>query len=336
MNRSRELVVGAVILAGLAVAVVGSLWLSGSGFGRPSFPVDVLVAEVGQLRMGNTVKYRGVSVGRVDGFDLEPDGEAIRVRLLLDQELPPIDSVAAVVSAESLFGEWQVEIVSQSRFTRFDYLEVPDSLAGAVDHPVIPGYALPDITRLTAAANDISQTLAVLTERVDRAFNDSTAANVSRAIDNIEDVSQNLRVLARAGNETFQDLQDDVSQATEDIGAAASVARSALERTDQLLASGKLDSILDNVSAGSRDLRRIAGAVGESSDELEDVFLRADSVLTRMDRIGARIEAGEGALGQLLNDSLLVPQATNVLMQLDLLLADFRENPKRYVRLSIF
>jgi len=171
---------------------------------------------------------------------------------------------------------------------------------------------------------------------VDRAFNDSSAANVSRAIENLEDVSQNLRVLARTTNETFQDLQDDVSRATQDIGAAASVARSSLERADELLASGQWDSILNNVSAGSRDLRRIAGAVGESSEEMEDVFLRADSVLTRMDRIGARIESGEGVLGQLLSDSLLVPQATNVLMQLDLLLADLRENPKRYVRLSIF
>lgn len=336
MKRSRDLLVGSVILAGLAVVVVGSLWLSGSGFGRPAFPVDVMVQDVGQLRLGNTVKYRGVAVGRVEDFSLEPDGEAIRIRLLLDQELPPIDSIAAVVAAESLFGEWQVEIVSRARFPRFDYYDLPQELQSQQDPPVISGYTLPDITRLTAAANDISQTLATLTSRIDRAFNDSSAANVSRAIDNLEDVSENLRILAQSSNETFQDLQDDVSQATRDIGAAASTARSVLGRADQLLASGQWDSILANVTQGSEDLARIANAVGESSDELEDVFLRADSALTRIDRIGARIESGEGALGQLLTDSLLVGQATNVLIQLDLLLADLRENPSRYVRLSIF
>ncbi|NIS19468.1 MAG: hypothetical protein GWN18_05730, partial [Thermoplasmata archaeon] len=60
------------------------------------------------------------------------------------------------------------------------------------------GYTLPDITRLTAAANEISQNLAVLTNRVDRAFNDETAENVRRAIDNIQDVSENLRTLVGA------------------------------------------------------------------------------------------------------------------------------------------
>ena len=53
MNRSREVLVGVVILLGLAAAVVGSLWLAGSGLGRPAFPVEVLVADVGQLREGN-------------------------------------------------------------------------------------------------------------------------------------------------------------------------------------------------------------------------------------------------------------------------------------------
>ena len=55
-----------------------------------------------------------------------------------------------------------------------------------------------------------------------------------------------------------------------------------------------------------------------------------------VDRITARVERGEGVLGQLMTDSVLVGRAGDVLQQLDLLLADLRENPKRYVRLSIF
>lgn len=335
MNRSRDLMVGLIILLGLAVGVVGSLWLSGSGFGRPAFPVDVLVADAGQLRLGNAVKYRGVAIGKVDAFELEPDGEAIRVRLLLDRELPPIADPGAVLAPESLFGEWQVEIVSRDRFPRFEYLEVTSDDEVA-ERPLLGGYTLPDITRLTAAANEISENLAVLTNRVDRAFNDSTAANVSRAIDNIEDVSENLRILAVSTNETFQELRGSVSQATEDIGAAASVARSSLTRADSLLASGQVDSILVSVERGTRDLALIAGTVAESREELGHSLERADSVLTRIDRLAGRVEAGEGLLGQLMADSVLALQTYNVLLQLDLLLADLRENPSRYVRLSIF
>ena len=83
-------------------------------------------------------------------------------------------------------------------------------------------------------------------------------------------------------------------------------------------------------------MARVAQAVGGSSGELQNAILRADSTMTRMDRILGRIESGEGVLGQLLTQGELVGQASSVLVQLDLLLADLRANPKRYVRLSIF
>lgn len=336
MNRSKELIVGAVILAGIAVAVVGSLWLSGSGFGLPTVPVDVLVPDVGQLREGNQVKFRGVPVGRVQSFSVEPGGNGIRIHLLLDQELPEIDDPGAVVAPESLFGEWQVEIVSKTRFPRFSYYEMPEGSEVPEGGRLLSGYTLPDITRLTAAANEISQTLAVLTERVDRTFTDSTAANVQKAINNIESVSENLDILVRRSSESFEEIQGEVRQATQDIGAAASVARSALERTDQIMASGQVDSIVANVARGSEDLARVADALGGSSGGLENALSRMDSTFTRIDRLTARIEDGEGVLGQLMTRGDLVGQASNVLVQLDMLLEDLRANPKRYVRLSIF
>jgi hypothetical protein len=50
----------------------------------------------------------------------------------------------------------------------------------------------------------------------------------------------------------------------------------------------------------------------------------------------AQVEAGEGALGLLLQDTTLVAQAQDVLSALTTLLEDLQENPQRYVRLSIF
>lgn len=336
MNRSRDLIVGVVIVVGLVVGVVGSLWLSGSGFGRPSFPLDVVVADVGQLREGNSVKYRGVPVGRVERFQLADAGDGIVIRILLDRELPEVRDAVAIVAPESLFGEWQVEIVSRERFPGFDYVEVEPGTELEAGIDLVGGFTMPDITRLTAAANDISQTLTVLTDRVDRAFNDETAENVSQAIENIEQVSRNLRILVASTNDTFEELKDDVSQAARDIGAAASVARSALERTDQLLASQELDSIMGNVSSATRDLAVVANSMGSSSGEMRNTIVQMDSVMQRVARITAEIENGQGVLGQLLKEGELVNQASSVLVQLDLLLSDLRQNPKKYVRLSIF
>ena len=95
-------------------------------------------------------------------------------------------------------------------------------------------------------------------------------------------------------------------------------------------------SIVTNVAAASKDLAVIADAVGSSSGEMQNAIQRLDSTFTRIDRITARIENGDGVLGQLLSQGELVGQASSVLVQLDLLLADLRQNPGRYVRLSIF
>jgi phospholipid/cholesterol/gamma-HCH transport system substrate-binding protein len=69
---------------------------------------------------------------------------------------------------------------------------------------------------------------------------------------------------------------------------------------------------------------------------LAGTLARADSTFARLDRIAVRIESGEGTVGRLLSDSTFADRAEGVLLQLDSLLADLRENPRRYVRLSIF
>ena len=76
--------------------------------------------------------------------------------------------------------------------------------------------------------------------------------------------------------------------------------------------------------------------MSDSTAGLSATLSRADSAFARIDRLAARVEAGEGSIGRLLSDTTFVARAEDVLGQLDLLLQDFRENPRRYVRLSIF
>jgi len=63
---------------------------------------------------------------------------------------------------------------------------------------------------------------------------------------------------------------------------------------------------------------------------------QADSTLGQVARLMASIEAGEGTLGRLLRDPTVAGELEGTLEELQLLLADIRENPRRYLRLSIF
>jgi phospholipid/cholesterol/gamma-HCH transport system substrate-binding protein len=97
-----------------------------------------------------------------------------------------------------------------------------------------------------------------------------------------------------------------------------------------------LEATLTDLRGIAADLRQVSGELADTTGGVAGTLSRADSAFARIDRIAARIESGEGAIGRLLGDTTFVVRAEGVLLQLDSLLADLRENPRRYVRLSIF
>jgi phospholipid/cholesterol/gamma-HCH transport system substrate-binding protein len=333
----RELVVGSVIIGAVLVLAVGTLWLQGTDFGRRATYVEVLVREVGQLTEGNAVKLRGVPIGRVARIVVEPDGALVRVGMDIDGDFTiesPRDA-GVVIAPESLFGDWQAEIVDRSRFPLFDYYDVPPGQEGG-DTLVLGGYAIPDISRLTAAADQISQNLQRLTDRFDRAFNEETADQLRRAIANVEEMSSDIREMIGQQASTFREVSADVAAASNEISQASTQARMTLQRVDATLARGDVDSALVSIRVTAENVDRISAQVERSTAGLEGTMARADSAFASVQRVTSRIESGQGSLGRLILDSTLAARAESAMAQLDSLLADVKRNPRRYVRLSIF
>lgn len=335
MSRAREFAVGLVILVALTVGVTGVLWLKGTNWGRPSVPIEVLLTDVAQLSPGSVVKFRGVQIGRVSDIAVEPSGEAVRVRLDLDQVVElPADAVV-MLAPESFFGDWQAEIVPRSRFPAFAFYDVPpgETRDGI---PVLGGWALPEFSRLSAAADQISANVAELTERLEIAFNEETAADLARAIENFGALSDELRRLVDQQSAMAISITASADSALAEIEVASRMARRSFERVEELITDAQVDSIVTNVRLASGSIQELAENLSGSSEGFAATVARADTAFARIDRLAARMESGEGVFGRLLADSTLAIRAENVLGQLDLLLQDLRENPRRYVRLSIF
>jgi phospholipid/cholesterol/gamma-HCH transport system substrate-binding protein len=330
MSSGRELLVGLLIIVSGLTAVLGTLWLKGTNFGRPQTEVDVLLRGVGQLNQGNAVKYLGVRIGRVE--DITVDGVAVRVSLLLDQGMVMPADPAVVLGPESLFGDWQVEIVSRVEFPRFPFYEVP---VGETAN-TLGGYALPELSRLSASADLISENLADLTDRLGLAFNDSTAAALASAIANLDTISLEIRELVVQQSAMARSLTASADTALSEIERASVVARRSFERIESILTDAQIDTIVQNVRVASAGIQEIATNLAESTGGIQATIERADSTFARLDRMTASIESGQGSLGRLLFDSTFAIRAEDVLAQIDLLLQDLRENPRKYVRLSIF
>lgn len=329
MSRKNEVMVGTLIVVSVAAAVLGTLWLQGALQTRGTVEVQARFREVGQLMQGNSVKQRGVTIGRVQQIQLEPGGGAVIVTMRVDADVElPADAVV-VLAPESLFGDWQAEILPRSRYPDFEFEE-------SADPAVLSGYALPEISQLTAVADRIAENLAVLTDRVELAFTEETALNIRRAIENIQEVSERLTSLVEQQAATAGELGTSLRETTARISEASDVATRSFQHLERVMASGQIDSLVVNAGTAAGNVRSLTVELSGAIHEFKGALATADSTFARIDRVAARLEAGEGGLGRVLGDSLLYVRAEQTLNQLQALLEDFRTNPQRYIRLRVF
>jgi phospholipid/cholesterol/gamma-HCH transport system substrate-binding protein len=329
VKESRDALVGVVIVAALLLIGFGTLWLQGVSLTGERVDIEAVFERVGQIQPGSDVKLRGVRIGRVRSVEVEPDGELVRLVLRIDGEVTLPEGAVVVLSPESMFGDWQAEIQPPGVYPAQRFSQPREE-------GTLPGYSLPDISELTAAADDISENLGILTERVGIAFSDETARNIASLIENVEEVTERLSELVSQQATSFTDVTDEVTRATRSIGQAAEDARISFGRIDDLLAREELGETLDDLAVVSANLRELSGEFRETNTEVRQMAARMDTTFASLSRITSELEAGEGTLGRLLQDPTMAAELESTVIELNLLLADIRENPRRYLRLSIF
>jgi phospholipid/cholesterol/gamma-HCH transport system substrate-binding protein len=324
--RRNDVVVGGVIVLAVLLVFFGTMWLRGAALGRDQIVVHARFREVGQVMEGNSVKLRGVPIGRVVDIRLEPGGRGVLVGLRIDRDAElPADAVV-LLSPESLFGDWQAEIHPRSRFPDYTYAE-------STDPELLPGYSLPDLSQLTAVADRIAANMAVLSDRVELAFTEETALNVRSVIENIQTVSEQLTGLVDRQMQVIDDVAANLETTTTTFGEAAEAARRVFTEVDRALAGGDLVDIVDNVHRAATQLDTLTGALLRVSADLASAATTADSTFRSLNAIAGGLQRGEGTMGRLFQDTTLYLDLVRTNEQLRTLIADIQANPRRYIRL---
>jgi phospholipid/cholesterol/gamma-HCH transport system substrate-binding protein len=313
----------------VALILLGTIWMQGWRLGQEEQEVRAWFREVGQLQQGNAVKLRGVPIGRVEEISLDTRSTGVVVRMTIRNDVTLPEDPIVLLSPESLFGDWQAEIYPRNRYPFYDYAISPEP-------GVMPGYSLPDMSRLTAVADRIAENLAVITERIDIAFTDETAINIREAIDNIQQVTAELTRLVQAQENTVEEVAEGLQTTTATLGEAAVTANRAFAQIESALAGGKLEDIMTNLQVVSGQLDTLSRALVVASEDLGGTVVSADSTFSSLNRIVTSLERGEGTLGLLLQDTALYGDLvlTSALVQ-DLLM-DFQKNPRKYINLRVF
>ena len=365
MKLKNEALVGAVVLAGIIVALVGAVWLSGQSFGTEEREVRAVFTEVGVLAEGSPVKYRGVRVGRVTKIDLAPRGNGVLVTLSIEEGVVLPADAGVVISPESFFGDYQAAIVSRATVQNLDFVEMR-----GVD--ALPGATMPDITQLTAVAADIAEDMQILSDRVQIAFTEETAEDIRETIANVQDVSEQLEGFIVEQTRVYGRVGLNVERATANVRDATSEASLAARDFRTTLTQGEIQQVLANAQTASANLAAFSEALRGAGGGVPGLMARADSTLaafgstaatlnqtiagiqpslaelgptiaearaamTTLNTAMQAIQQGNGSIGRLLNDPALYEETQRAVATLQRLLADIQQNPAKYIgALQIF
>ena len=360
MKVRNEAIVGLVVILSIITAIVGAVWLSGRSWGTPQREVMAAFAEVGTLSEGNPVKYRGVGVGRVTGIELSPQGTGVYVSMALDSDIRLPPDAAVILSPESLFGDWQAEIVPMQQYPDLVFIDAPRA-------EVLPGATLPDISELTAVAARIAGDIELLSDRIQIAFTPETAVKIRQTIENVEGVTEQLSGFVDQQTRTYAEVGSNVLAATENIRQTTVSAEETLTEVRESLRSGEVQQILANARLASENLAQLStelrgaasgvpalvasadttfasfratagrlnqtldalqpglAAVGPTMDEVQQLIVRFNGLLTN-------VQQSEGTLGRLIADPALYEEFQRLVVTMQRLMADIQANPGKYIR----
>lgn len=307
--------VGLVLIAALAILAVGVFFVGqmGNVFGERYRLVTLMNSAAG-LVPGAPVQVAGQAAGQVDRIefirpaDRPETGEAVAVWVAIDvgmREQVRADS-RAQVRTQGLLGDRLIDIEPGSPKRRA--LEEGDTLAAA------PALSYQEMLAQAADAVDgltrLSRNLGDLTDRL--LAGEGTAGSLLAD----DGLYRELVVLS----ENLNAVLTPVAEGRGVMGRAL---------TDDELYERLLSAVLslDTLTAAAAEGEGTLGRLLRS----DSLYVALEASATRADSLLAALQAGEGAIGKLLSDDRMYEEILKTLVDLNELLADLRENPRKYI-----
>jgi phospholipid/cholesterol/gamma-HCH transport system substrate-binding protein len=333
-RRTNDFLVGITVIV-VAIALVSTvLWLEQADLaGRPR-RLAVRARDVGGVSLGHPVMIRGVRSGRVEGIALG-DGGWVVLTLGIERGVElPADPVV-LLTASSLFGEWQATVTDASGVP--PDRELRAALAEArTAGDTLPGATLPDIAQLTSVAGRIAGDVAEVADRVRTVFDTAAALELRQTIRDVSAISSELSRTVAQQARNLDRVSVDVQRGVADVARAAETVERIAGRVDSAMSEAQLRQLVANAQRAAEELATTTARLRELAAAVDRTQERVATVVARTDSVVAKVNAGSGSLGLLVNDPRLYQRSDSLIAELRALVADVRANPRRYLGIRIF
>lgn len=296
-GRGLEIRVGAAVVLAALVAVIGTMWFQKFQLAEKRYSFYAAFNEVGGLVSGDPIYVNGVERGRVEALALQPNRVIVEMAVREGVTIP-VDSRVALKSL-GIMGERIVSITQGVS---------PQSIATG---DTINGEYLMGLSEVMGSAGDILDDVKATTSQL-RGIATTLGADgkLREGVDDFAVTSKNLRGMTERNRGRID---------------------STLERFER--SASLLDSLLTKHYAG---LDSSFAAMGRAGGKAEEAVDNIAAVSGDLREITAKLRAGQGSAGRLLNDDKFILRLEKTVGDLDSLILDLQQHPGRYVKFSLF
>ena len=301
MKLSREIKTGIIVIGGILLFILGFSYLKSTPLFDNNKTFYAVYDHVGGLQTGTQVSINGLTVGAVNDIKFKDRSGKLLVTFSVDNSFEFSRNSRAELYDTGIIGGKGIQIKPV-----FD--DAPIARSG----DTLVSDTRPGLTEL------VQQRLTPLQLKVEGAVShaDSLLINFNEILD--DNTKKNLRESIRGLNSMVNSFQK-----------SANTLNTLLEDNKY-----QLDSSITNINSITSNFSKLSDSIANVG--LAQTIRNLESTVQNLDLLLARIEKGDGTLGKLMNDEELYTNLSNASRELDLLLQDFRLNPKRYVNVSVF
>lgn len=301
---SKELKTGIIAVIIIGISIWGFNFLKGQNLldsGSRTFKVEY--ARIGGLSKSSTVTINGLKVGKVDNIEFDTSVEKrghLLVTFIIDNDFEfSKRSIVKIYSPNPLSGSNLAIIPNYEGNIAMS----GDLLQGEMEESLF--------TSIGERLNPLQQKIESVIVRTDSLFgglnkvlNDNTISGINTSIANLSATIVDIRKTIEAVNSMVSDNQENL--------------KITIENTRNITAN--FSKVSENINAV----------------DFKKIIDKADEAVGNFNEMSKKINAGEGTLGQLLNDKRMYDNLEAATGELEQLLRDIKLNPKRYIHFSVF
>ena len=315
IKNKREIKVALTAIVAIAILIGGVNFLKGRALFESNNVFYGVYDKVDGLKVSSRVVYRGYGVGQVR--DVQFVGEhfdKVLVEFTVGKDLEiPANTIASIQNAD-LMGTKAIDLIPGDAL---HYAQSGDTLKAQFERGMMEQLN-EQLEPLKVRTENIMISLDTVLMGLQDIFSENSDGNIrgslksmGRTINNAEQASVTLNTMLSEETVRISSILKHINSITGNLESSNSdITRS-----------------LDNMTSISDSLRAIN--LNNSIRTLNSVLIQTDSIMTKVNR-------GKGTLGGLVNDEELYYNLAVISENMNQLLVEFRQNPKRFVNLSVF